>query len=118
MIIRALDSDHDFQFGKGIQSYLRGSQAIGLNVKTRLLSFLNDCFFDSQTGIDWVRLLGTRSTEQEIVLNCRGVVLQSEGVVKVNTLEALLARTTRRMVITYNIDTIFSRRFSDSLEVG
>lgn len=116
MIFRALTIDYDWEFGKGIQSYLKDTQAIGMNIRTRLLSFLNDCFFDSQAGIDWIRLLGTRSTKEEIILNCRAIILQSFGVTKVNSISSEF--TNRNLSLTYEINTIFSQGFSDSLEVG
>lgn len=117
MIIRALTGTHDWQFGKGKESYLRNDQAIMLNVKTRLLSFYQDCFFDSEFGIDWINLMSNRSTQQEIILNCRGVILQSYGIVKVNSID-VLEITNRRIQLTYNADTIFTRRISSTVEVS
>lgn len=120
MIIRALDGQHDFQFGKGLQSYLKDNNAIALNVQTRLLSFLNDCFFDAAAGIDWIQLLSNRATKEEIILNCRGVILQSYGVVRVNSI-TINSFDNRNLNLTYVIDTIFTKRFSstvsNSLEV-
>lgn len=114
MIIRALDGSHDWQLGKGLQSYLRDNDAIAENVQTRLLSFLNDCWFDTTAGIDWIRLLSTRSTKEEIILSCRGIILQSYGVVRVNSIN-LNSFDNRNLSLTYNIDTIFTRRFSSTI---
>ncbi len=69
MHIRAIDSENDWQFGKGLQSYKYKNNAIMQNVKTRLLSFLNDCWFDMEAGIDWYRLLGTKNTNLDICNN-------------------------------------------------
>lgn len=115
MIIRALDKDHDFQFGLGLQNYLRDERAIDENIQTRLLCFFNDCFFDRLSGIDWIRLLGTKSTKQEILLQCRAVILQSYGVIRVNKIDALIQD--RRISLQYNVDTIFTSQFSQNLEV-
>lgn len=114
MIIRALDGQHDFQFGKGLQTYLKNDNAIAENIQTRLLSFLNDCFFDSTAGIDWIRLLGNRASKEEIILNCRGIILQSYGVVRVNTI-LINSYDNRNLNLTYDINTIFTQRFSSSL---
>lgn len=103
-------------FGRGRQDYLQKNEAIGENIQTRLLSFLNDCPFDLQAGIDWFRLLGQKSTRREIELNCKGIISQSEGVVKVNKVEALLTGS-RTLTISYNIDTIFTTQFSRSEEI-
>lgn len=115
MIIRALDINGDFAFGIGKNNYLNGQMGIAENVKTRLLSFVGDCFFDTQAGIDWFRLLGTHSTEQEIILSCRRVILQSYGVVRVNRFS--VSYTGRSLRLEYNIDTIFTSQFSQALEV-
>ena len=64
MITRALINnpdpklDNDWTFGKGRQSYLRHEAAIKQSIRTRLMSFLGDCFFDINAGIDWWRFLG------------------------------------------------------------
>ena len=115
MIIRALDTSHDWTLGIGKNNYLFGQKAIVENIETRLLSFFHDCFFDMNAGVDWFRLLGTKTTEQEIILSCRRVILQSYGVVRVNSIS--VAYTGRNLSLIYNIDTIFTSAFSQNLEV-
>lgn len=115
MIIRALDGSHDWVLGKGLESYKKDNNAIAENIQTRLLSFLNDCWFDTQAGVDWIRLLGTNATKQEIILSCRGIILQSYGVVRVNKIDT--QQNGRGIIVNYDIDTIFTTRFAQSLEV-
>jgi len=116
MIMRALDTDHDWTFGQGLTNYNRDQKAIAENVQTRLYSFLNDCFFDLAAGIDWFRLLGTKGTQNEILLNCKAIVLQSYGVVRVNSMSVNVTET-RRIFIEMNIDTIYTRNFSQLVVV-
>jgi len=116
MIIRSVDNDHDWNFGKGLQSYFKDEKAIAMNIETRLLSFVNDCFFDQEAGVDWIRLLGAKSTREEIILSCRAVILQSFGVVRINELDAS-ALSIRNLTLTYNIDTIYSSQFENTVEV-
>ena len=116
MIIRTLTTDHDFTYGIGKNNYLRDQNAIAENIDTRLLSFFRDCFFDMTAGVDWFRLLGTKTTEQEIILSCRRVILQSYGVVKVNSISA--STNGRNLILSYNIDTIFTSAFTSNLEVA
>jgi hypothetical protein len=118
MIIRALDAYHDWTFGKGKQDYLRGQNAVMENIQTRLLSFFNDCFFDLRAGIDWFRLLGTKDTEKEIELSCKAVILGSYGVVRMNTISVSVLRSQRKVNLEYNIDTVYSSRVSQTIEVG
>jgi hypothetical protein len=108
MIIRALDLDGDWTFGLGKQNYLQDNNAIALNIKTRILEFLNDCFFNTSAGLDWFRLLGTRNTVQEIILNCRGVILQSEGVMKLTKIDAVFNPQSRILTLSYAVDTVYT----------
>ncbi len=115
MIMRALDGEHDWTFGNGTQDYLTANRAIAQNIDTRLLSFFQDCFFDMQFGLDWFRLLGSKGTEQEIILSVRAMILQSYGVVKVNKIDTSFVA--RNLTLSYNIDTIFTEQFAQNLEV-
>ena len=118
MIIRALDTNHDWTFGKGKSNYLNQQLAIAENVQTRLLSFLNDCYFDLDAGVDWLNLMGTMGiTDSEIELTCRAVILQSYGVVRVNSISINRNRSMRNIYLSYNIDTIYTSQFSQTLGV-
>jgi hypothetical protein len=115
MIIRALTGDHDWTFGQGIQNYLTNDAAIAENIQTRLLSILNDCYFDLGAGVDWIRLLSTKGTQNEIQLSCKAIILASYGVFGVNSIVAQLVG--RALMITYNINTIFTTQFTQTIEV-
>lgn len=111
MIFRALDASGDWTLGQGVQNYLRDEDAIELNIKTRLKSFLGDCFWAVEFGIDWFELLGAKNpaAQAAIVLATRLMIAESYGVVRINSVTAGTDRTTRRVTVTYNIDTIYSR---------
>lgn len=115
MIFRSLDSTGDWNFGQGLESYAMKNDAIALNVETSILSFLKDCWFDPSAGIDWLRLLGTPGTQNEIQLNVRGVILQCYGITAVNSVVANV--NGRNLTITYNINTIFSQNQTNIVEV-
>lgn len=118
MIIRALNANHDWTFGKGKQDYLRDQNAVMENIQTRLLSFFNDCFFDLRAGIDWFRLLGTKNTDKEIELSCRAIILGSYGVLRMNSISVALIRNQRSIRLEYSIDTVFSSNVIQITEVG
>lgn len=117
MIIRSLSANHDWQFGQGIQSYATDQNAIIENINTRLLSFKGNCFFDLGTAIDWFRLLGSKSTKQEIILNVRATILASYGVIRVNNIGINFQRNSRNIVLNYNCDTIFSKDTLQQVEI-
>lgn len=116
MIIRGLDADGDFQFGRGKASYLKGQDAVMLNIKTRLKSFLNDAFWNMAFGIDWLNYLGNKQTQLNVVLACRATVLQSFGVTKVNAVNYEMDG--RQIVVDINANTIFSLNANASLVLG
>lgn len=44
MSVRAIDDNRDWQFGQSKQSYKIGIEETAQMIKTRVLSFLGDCF--------------------------------------------------------------------------
>ena len=115
MKFRSLDSTGDWNFGKGLETYAVDNNAIAFDIQTSILSFFKDCWFDPNSGIDWLRLLGSKNTETEIQLTVRGVILQCYGVNKVNSVQLLV--NGRHLSISYNINTIFSQNSSQIVEV-
>ena len=113
MIIRALDSNGDITFGLGIQNYLTGQAAIALNIKTRILSFLNNCVWDMQAGIDWFTFLKQTANAAQVELAVKATILQSSGVISVNSVS--VSTTGRNISLSYNINTIFTSNFAATL---
>jgi hypothetical protein len=108
MIIRALDSNGDWTFGKGQNNYLSGNAAVAQNIQTRLACFLGDCFFDTGAGIDWFNLLGNKD---QIALNLAvaAVILNSPNVTGIQQLALQLNDVTRAIVIQYQVQTTYSQ---------
>lgn len=114
MIIRNLDENHDWVFGSGKSNYLSGNDAIALNIQTRLLSWLNDCFFDMGAGIDWLNLLGSLGQKNMLDVNIRRVIQQSYGVTGLVTFNSTLSAQ-RVFNANYTINTIFSQGYQNTL---
>ncbi len=118
MIFRALDSDDDWTFGTGRQNYLRGNDAIRLNVKTRLKSFLGDCWFDTAAGIDWWNLMGSKNpaAEPNTILACRSSIAQAYGIAAINSFTSSVNARTRRLTATFDATTIFNSTVAGSVQ--
>jgi hypothetical protein len=118
MIFRAIDGSGDWQFGQGRQNYLRGDDAVALNIATRLRCFFGDCFWATDFGVDWWNLLGSRnpSAQVNVILQTRTMIAKSFGVVRINSVEAVTDRVTRKLRVEYNVDTIFSRGLAGSVQ--
>jgi len=115
MIFRNLDENHDFTFGKGKQDMTAQNKAIGLNIKTRIMSWVGDCFFDQKAGIDWINRLGSKSQRTLLELDLRRIIQQSEGVTGILSFDTVL--NGRNFNAYYSVQTIYSKTFQDSLTV-
>ncbi len=115
MIHRNLDINHDWQFGKGRENFMFNNDAIGINIKTRLLSFFNDCFFDTDAGIDWFKLLD-RNYRPVLERAIRAIIVQSYGVVALKDL-VIEYNENRKLIASYSVDTIFRNNYAGKAEV-
>lgn len=103
MIVRSLDSSGDWNFGRGKSDYLTGNDAIAQSVKTKVLSFLNDCFFAPDDGIDWFYFLGAKNITG-LELKIRETILSVKGVTKLLSVTTGLDET-RKLTVSYTIET-------------
>jgi hypothetical protein len=120
MSFRAIDAQDDWQFGNGRGSYFQKEDAVNANVRTRLLFFLNDCFWAMNFGIDWVNLLGSKNpaSEQGIILQTRTGLTGSFGVTKILSVDVTVNARTRALTLTYAVNTIFSTNVINSISPG
>lgn len=114
MRFRNLTSDGDWCFGKGRNSYLRDNDALMMNIKTRLMSFLGDCFFDTEAGIDWWNLLGGKDIKS-LLASVQRVVLRSSQVKKIVDLDYTL--NNRVFAIRLSVEFADGQILSDTVEV-
>lgn len=113
MSFRNLDTNHDWVFGTGRNAYVQENQEIGLNIETLLLSFLGDCFFATNEGIDWFNLLDYRYQDklENIV---QETIIQTPGVTGINSVDVVIG-VNRQIRITYDIQTIYSSSYTGEL---
>lgn len=105
MKVRALDFNNDWTFGKGRNNYIVDNQALRQNIQTRLSSFLADCFFALDEGIDWFGLNGSKR-EQELRLQISATILNTEGVISLKELR--FTRGAQRVAtFNYSVETIY-----------
>ncbi len=117
MIFRQITSDGDWTFGKGIAGYAVDEAAIELNVRTRLLSWKGNWFKGLNDFVDWINRLD-RGQETNLDRELQIVILQSFGVVGVNSIKVDLNRNTRLITLTYNMATIFGPSFINTLNLA
>lgn len=109
MSIRGLTATRDWQWGQGKNNYLTGEKEIALNLETRVMSFLGDCFWATDEGIDWFNLLDYNQQDR-LEYAVQEVITNTPGVTGVNSVDAVLDAK-RRLSIHYSINTIYTQNF-------
>ena len=116
MIIRALNENKDWTFGKGRASYKQEQDAIALNIETRINEWKNDCFFNKLAGVDWGNRLEFR--QRKLFTNeIKSIILKSDGVLQLINFSIVFDRNNRNITITYLIQTIYSQSFLKTIEL-
>lgn len=116
MTFRNLDGNHDWVWGTGKNSYVSENQEIALNIKTRVLSFLGDCFFATGEGIDYWNLLD-RNKQEQLENQIQATIIQTPGVNKINSVEVLIGAN-RTFNVTYSVNTIYSTTIENTLPLN
>jgi len=113
MIIRSLDSNGDWTFGKGKNDYLSNQSAAIQLIGTRLKSFLGDCFFDILGGLNWFSYLGAKD-QAILTLAVSSTIINTPDqdgnqiVTGLKQLSVVLNSETRNITIVYDGITIYS----------
>lgn len=106
MRVRALDSNGDWEYGKGQNDYKVNRDAVQQNIQTRLSSFLGDCFFDTGAGINWFGFLGGKD-QLGLNLSVSAIILNTQFVLGMIQLSIVLDPVSRNLVIRYSVNTAF-----------
>lgn len=99
MIVRELDSSHDWTFGRGFANYLNGSDAIAQCVKTKLLALKRDWFLNRDDGIAWFDYLTKNPNTKQLEIDVRTEIFKVEGVLNIDEFDILLDPETRQFLI-------------------
>lgn len=106
-LVREIDINNDWTYGKGKNDYLQNNGAVAQSIKTRLQSFLGDCFFDTTAGIDWFNLVGGKN-QLALNLAISATILNTTGVTAIVSLTTNLS-TTRVFTLNYSVETVYGR---------
>lgn len=105
MIVRAIDVNNDWQMGKGKSDYRYDINALEQIIKTRLQSFLGDCFFAQNEGIDWWNLMGSKRL-LDLRLAVQACILNTVGVNSITELSVSLNQD-RNITIQYSVISVY-----------
>lgn len=113
-MFRTLDEDGDMTFGKGLNNYSTNDEEIKLDIQTSINSWLGDCFFATNKGIDWWNRLGSKNQQQLLEQDIKTTILNVTGVTEV--LDISVNVIDRKFKAEYTITTIFSKSFTNLVE--
>lgn len=106
MIVRTIDGTGDWTFGKGKNDYKKDINAVSQNIRTRVFSFIGDCFFAKSSGINWFNLLGSKnSIGLELAINT--VIINTPGITGVSQVSVSID-SKRNITVSYVVNTIYS----------
>ena len=107
MRVRALDTLGDWLWGNGKGNYKTANSAVAQNIRTRLNSFVGDCFFDLEAGLDWYGLLGYKN-QVALRLAVSAVILNTTEVTGLKQIDIKYYPDTRNITISYRAQTTYS----------
>lgn len=116
MLFRNLDQNGDWTFGNGVGNYVVRNNAIGLNIKTRIQSWVNDCFFALTDGVDWYNRLGTKNQRVLLEQDLRRIILQSQDVTGIIEFDTIL--NDRDIQVFYSVQTIYTQAYQETVSVS
>lgn len=106
IICRALDGQGDWTFGAGLSNYVTNLAEVSQDISMNLKSFLGDCFFATNSGVDWLNLLGGKDLVS-LNLAINAAILNTTGVT--GLLQTSLNLTANRVLtVQYTVTTVYS----------
>jgi hypothetical protein len=102
--VRALDALHDWQFGRGLQSYKSDLDALKQSVQTRLMQWQNNCFFAMDEGVDWANELDI-GMKDALDSDIKRTILKTTDVLRIDNYSSTLDASSRAISISCEIRT-------------
>ncbi|MGP2502260.1 hypothetical protein ACTUSN_12825 [Pantoea ananatis] len=108
MRYRREDDDGDYTFGHGDDTWLINSpETVAQAVKTRFLLWYGQWFLDTTAGTPWIQSVLGKQKPETYNLAIRQRILETQGVKSIQAFDTTTDSTTRRVVFTATIDTIY-----------
>ncbi|WP_324029252.1 hypothetical protein GC087_21275 [Pantoea sp. JZ2] len=108
MRYRREDDDGDYTFGRGDDTWLINSpDAVAQAVKTRFLLWYGQWFLDTTAGTPWIQSVLGKQKPETYSLAIRQRILETQGVKSLISFDTSLNTTSRRVIFTATIDTIY-----------
>ena len=115
MKVRKLTNTGDYQLGHGnLDFYQDEAEGVAQNVMTRLQLLKGTWFIDTQAGTPWIQEILGKHEAVDVVLRSR--VLETPGVISLESFESILDPDSRRLYINATINTRYGpTTFSETI---
>lgn len=113
MIVRALDPQHDWTFGRGKANYLTESDAIKQSIKTKLLALKGNWFLEPNDGIAWFDYFEKHPNITELEREIKSTIAGIDGVTEISSFDVLIDNITRIFLIQIT----YSDKYNNTNEV-
>lgn len=117
-LIRRLDNNDDWCYGRGKSDCSSASDCVIQNIKTRLKEWKYNCFFNFGAGIDYRRRLGDKNQKKILDEEIKFVISNTNEVVAVGEIDSTLDTTNRVYTATIEVVDIYGSMRNFNLEVG
>ena len=108
MKYRQLDENNDFNFGMGLSNYLQDSpETVAQAVQTRLQLWENEWFLDISEGTPYFYGMLGKYTSDTIDPLIKARILETEGVLQIDSYNSIFNGETREYLIYATISTTY-----------
>lgn len=110
MRYRKQDEQGDYSFGSGLNDFhIDRSKAVALAIETRLKLWVGEWFADTSDGTGWSQAILGKQSKNLYELTLRQRVLETYGVVSIETFQSYLDRDSRKLTVSMVVNTIFGQ---------
>ncbi|WP_392563446.1 hypothetical protein RHO13_08565 [Orbus wheelerorum] len=99
MIVRELDKNHDWTFGRGKANYLSQSDAIKQCIKTKILALKGNWILNADEGIAWFDYLTKNPNVAQLERDVKNAIASIDGVTEIISFDIGLDSVTRVFLI-------------------
>ena len=108
MRYRREDDEGDYTFGQGDDTWLVNSpECVAQAIKTRFLLWYGQWFLDTTEGTPWMQSVLGKQKPETYNLAIRQRILETPGVNAIKAFDTTLNTSSRRVIFTATIDTIY-----------
>lgn len=108
MKVRKLSASGDYMMGHGDLDFSQDTpEAVAQNAMTRLALWRGTWFIDTQEGTPWLQQILGKHEAADVVIRSR--ILETPGVLSIESFESILDPDSRRLTITATLNTQYGQ---------